>query len=120
MPKSFETPIDLRLLSAGNLIVLPDVLSHVYLMPSSNGRSEVSVNFKKIWKDNDIGFHAYQCVINDAKLTNLERMTLSILLSIQKLYSRIRIVPYYLLAAKAPNLARKLKKVWFKVFVQSS
>ncbi|MFK7873444.1 MAG: glycosyltransferase family A protein [Oligoflexales bacterium] len=114
-PKSFELPMELRLLSKGNLAVVDHCLSHVKLLPTSNGKAELKGSVKQYLEMCRISFRAYRKAIEESGLSATETRSLLKILNYHELQSKVRIVPYYTLQQISPGLARFIKLCWFKI-----
>lgn len=114
-----DFPVDLQLLKYGDVIVVPKELFHVFLLPTSDGLREGNLFNSKEIEMCKRSYSAYIKVVENSSLSNYEQKELISLLSSQERKDLIKIVPFYFIKKHAPWLARVIKKLYFKFFVNS-
>jgi glycosyltransferase involved in cell wall biosynthesis len=111
-----ELPVELRLLAKGDLTIVPEVLFHVNLLPSSEGLKEGSK-----FKNREIemcrrAFDSYRRAVESATdLSQTQKSYLVRILNTQELHAKVRMVSFGIVRRYFPSLARILKKFWMKV-----
>jgi glycosyltransferase involved in cell wall biosynthesis len=117
-PKWHVLPVEMRMLLQGNLCVVDDTLFHAQLLPTSDGKSQSSGSLAQIKKMCHESFQAYSKVIDEASLSKSRKLILKAALEAQRIHALARVIPFYSLQEKFPEVARMTKYIWFKVLVR--
>lgn len=115
---SMKFPLDMQLLANGDLIVVPKILFHVNLLPSSNGLREGDIFTGKEIELFKMSYEGYRSVIKGTSLQIKDKELLINLINKAEQKDLIRMLPFYFIKKHAPWLARILKKVYFALFVR--
>jgi glycosyltransferase involved in cell wall biosynthesis len=111
-----ELPVELRLLAKGDLTIVPDVLFHVNLLPSSEGLKEGSLFNNREAEICRRSFDSYRRAVESASdLTKSQKQHLVRILNKQELGAKIRMISFGIVRRYFPAVARILKKIWMKV-----
>ncbi|MGE3683337.1 MAG: glycosyltransferase family 2 protein [Bdellovibrionales bacterium] len=108
-----DLPIELRMLSYGDLAVAPQVLFHVHLLPTSDGKNWLSGGMKKLMSFVDRSVQSQSAVVRDAGITSAQKRELHVRLRWYELKAKLQLLAYYGLIGRSPWLARQIKKIWF-------
>ena len=109
-----DLPIEMRLLSYGELKVSENILFHAYLLPTSDGKQGFSGQTKKLLGLLKRSTKAYSHVVKDSKLTDAEKKKLLAKLKIKEVKNAIEVYCYYKFQRLFPGAARWVKKVIFQ------
>ncbi|WED22005.1 glycosyltransferase family 2 protein [Vibrio sp. JC009] len=108
-----ELPVEFRLLAKGNLSIVPDVLFHANLLPSSEGLREGELFNKREVEICRRSYDAYRRAVESSiQLSPKERATLFRMLKKEELIVISRMVAFGAIKRLSPNLARNIKKIW--------
>lgn len=110
-----DVPIELRLLTYGQLEIVGENLFHVNLLPNSDGKQGFSGAVGKLFKIIDRSVTSQRAVIDDSGLNESERRSLLRLLTWYRIKSKVQVFAYYGIIGRIPWLARWIKKAvfWF-------
>ncbi len=110
-----DIPMEFRMLAYGQLEVVDEILFHVNLLPSSDGKQGFSGAVGKLFKIIDRSVDAQRAVVRESDLTTQERKALMRLISWYKFKSKLQVFGYYGVIGRFPWLARWVKKIvfWF-------
>ena len=111
-----DYPIDLRLLSYGNLTVVNEVLWHVKLLPTSDGKSTLAGSFQKMSKISDHTRVSMSAVVRDSSLNEDQKNELYELLKTKSRKEKLQLFMYYSVISRSPWLARQVKNIWYRLF----
>lgn len=112
-----QLPIEMRILSHGNLALIEETLFHAKMLRSSDGKKQSCGELGKMVKMCNESFAAYSRVVSETQLPWSQKFLLRLANSYQKLHSLVRIVPFYFLRDHMPDLANAIKYLWFKLLV---
>lgn len=107
-----EVPAELKLLTMGDLIVGDEVLFHVNLLPSSDGRQGLGYG-KRLVEILRKSSKAYRAVVDSTNLSAKEKRTLHWIITRNEMKNRMSVLIYYEIQRRFPYLARMIKKVWY-------
>lgn len=110
-----DLPIEFRILSYGDLAIDPQVLFHVSLLPTSDGKAGLNHKLSKLLNIARRGYDNYTKVVQDAALSEGERKVLFKILRRKYWKDVVQLTVYYGLIARFPRLARWVKKVWYRI-----
>jgi glycosyltransferase involved in cell wall biosynthesis len=115
--KWHQLPIEMRILSHGDLALVDETLFHAKMLRTSDGKKQSSGELGKMIKMCNESFAGYSRVIAESGLPARQRLCLQTANSFQKFHSLMRVVPFYFLRDHAPGLANTIKYLWFKLLV---
>jgi glycosyltransferase involved in cell wall biosynthesis len=108
-----DLPIEFRILSYGDLAIDPQVLFHVCLLPTSEGKKGLSHSLPQLLRTARRGYEAYAKAVLDTPLPESERKILLKILFRKYCKDSLQLAVYYGIIAKSPAFARWLKKLWY-------
>lgn len=111
-----DFPIDFRLLSYGNVKVVDKVLWHVKLLPTSDGKSQLTGAFSKLAMISRRTEKALIATINDSNLSKAQKKTLIGLVKKKSKKEKIQLFLYYKVIGQWSWGARKVKELYYLLF----
>jgi len=116
-PQWHLLPVEMRILTHGNLAMVEKNLFHSKILPSSDGKAQSAQSARGMSRMCRESFRAYRQVVREVNLRSWQKAWLYAALSWQEFHALGRVVPYYLLSGVAPKLGRRIKSLWFKILV---
>lgn len=111
-----DLPIDMRMLSYGDLAVVDTVVWHVNLLPTSDGRSQLVGAFRKLKEMSARTQISLSAVVKDSDLTTPQKVELLGILRRRARKEKLQLFIYYQMIGRSPRLARWIKKLWYHLF----
>lgn len=108
-----ELPIEFAMLTQGNLVMSNEILLHVNLLPTSDGKQGLGYG-KKLLEIAEKSAQAYTQIVNHSSLSQIQKQKLNSIIKKNKFKIKITVTAYYELQRFFPHVARLIKKLWYK------